>query len=123
MENNVKAALCSFLTAALLTAVAQNPARVDISGVPSVNLKFVEQQGVKIGYGHWQSPGNVEKYLTTSYPVSKEWKQGVVTFTPETDGRLRVVLLGPAMVGGKETRLKPAGVYYCLLYTSDAADE
>ncbi len=112
MENNVKAALCSFLTAALLTAVAQNPARVDISGVPSVNLKFVEQQGVKIGYGHWQSPGNVEKYLTTSYPVSKEWKQGVVTFTPETDGRLRVVLLGPAMVGGKETRLKPAGVYY-----------
>ena len=90
----------------------QNPARIDISGSPSVKLNFAKQPDVQIGYGHWQKPENVKKYLTTSYPASGEWKAGSVTFTPEADGRLRVMLLGPGIRGGKTALHKPAGVFY-----------
>ncbi len=102
----------SFLIPSLLTAAAQNLARVDISGLPSIKLNFTEQDGVRIAHGQWLPPEQAEKFLTTSYPASVEWKRGEVTFTPETDGRVRVALLGPQLSGGKNTRNKPAGVYY-----------
>ncbi|MGN0872963.1 MAG: hypothetical protein ACI4UV_17405 [Victivallales bacterium] len=91
---------------------AQNPARVDISGVPSIPLKFAEQSGVRIGYGTWQKPQHVKMYLSTTQEASDEWKKGEVSFTPEKDGRVRFTLLGPQIRGGKMTRHKPEGVFY-----------
>ena len=62
----------SFLIPSLLTAAAQNLARVDISGLPSIKLNFTEQDGVRIAHGQWLPPEQAEKFLTTSYPASVE---------------------------------------------------
>lgn len=51
---------------------AQNPARVDISGVPSIPLKFTEQSGVRIGYGTWQKPQHVKMYLSATLDPADE---------------------------------------------------
>ena len=91
---------------------AQNPARVDISGVPSIPLKFTEQSGVRIGYGTWQKPQHVKMYLSATLDPADEWRKGEVSFTPEKDGRVRFELLGPQIRGGKKTRHKPEGVLY-----------
>ncbi len=94
------------------SASAQNPARIDISGVPAVKLNFKKQSGVRIGNGSWLKPEHAEQYMTALFPVSEEWKEGTLSFTPENSGRLRISLLGPMIQGGKTTRLKPEGVYY-----------
>ena len=94
------------------SASAQNPARIDISGVPAVKLNFKKQSGVRIGNGSWLKPEHAEQYMTALFPVSEEWKEGTLSFTPENSGKLRISLLGPMIRGGKTTRLKPEGVYY-----------
>jgi len=86
-----------------------NMARIDIKGVP---ITFKKQDGVSIGYGTWQAPQNVKKYITTKYPASREWKTGKLTFTPHQDGIVRIMLLGPFVKGGKVTKLQALGVYY-----------
>lgn len=104
-----------FIFALLLTVAyvpAQNPARIDINGMPSSNkLSFEKQENLQITHGAWLGK-DAEKFLTVITVPSEEWKEAKVIFTPERDGGIRILLLGPYVRGGKNTTLKPAGVYY-----------
>ena len=44
---------CGLLTSFLSTDAAVYPARIDISGVPSVKLNFTKQDEIRIDYGEY----------------------------------------------------------------------
>jgi len=98
-----------------VTAMAQQmAARIDLSGISDkIELTPLESSGGKINFGTWQSPENVNRYLTAEFKgARKTWTEGKISFTPQKEGRVLLWLLGPYVEGGKTTKGKPFGVRF-----------
>ena len=91
-----------------------NVGRVDIDG-RKANVVFEpgESSGIPIKFANWLKPADVKKHLTARFQgKSVKWVEGKFSFTPKTDGKIEIALMGPHIKGGEKTKLKPIGIYF-----------
>lgn len=102
-----------FLVASAL-AVGEDEGRLDISGVGAkVALKPVASSQGCPSFGTWQTPENVNRYLTVNLKgASGKWTAAEISFIPLANGKVELAFLGPAVPGGVKTNVVPLGVCY-----------